>query len=311
MKIGLFLFVMNKVDIAKTDLNLLKVFEALYEEGGASRAATRLGLTQSAVSAALKRLRDVYGDPLFLRTGRGLAPTLLAQQLKPVVSEALQKIRQSLAMVSPSGRSFEGRSVTVGLSDDFEIAIGSRLIERAAHAMPGLRLVFRQAHSQVVADALAGRNLDLAISSGGLARSGLSRCLLGEASYACVVDPEHWATAVLDIEGFVSAEHILVSSGGFVGIVDEVLAERELSRRVVAATTHFAALPYLLKGTSAIATIPAHAAVSIAAMTGLKVLPCPLPLGHFSVELGWRTADGNDVLLRTIRPLVEECFHSI
>lgn len=311
MKIDVFLFVMNKIDIAKTDLNLLKVFEALYEEGSASRAATRLALTQSAVSAALRRLRGVYGDPLFQRTGRGLAPTLLAQQLKPVVSEALHKIRQSLAMVSPLGRSFEGRSVTIGLSDDFEIAIGSLLIERATHTMPGLRLVFRQTHSQVVADALAGRSLDLAISSGGLARSGLSRYLLGEASYACVVDPEHWATAVLDIEGFVSAEHILVSSGGFVGIVDEALAERGLSRRVVAATTHFAALPYLLRATSAIATIPSHAAAAIAALTGLQVLPCPLPLHTFPIELGWRTADGNDTVIQAIRPLVEECFSPI
>ncbi|OWV30305.1 LysR family transcriptional regulator [Halomonas campaniensis] len=300
---------MNRIDIAKTDLNLLKVFEALYEEGSASRAATRLALTQSAVSAALKRLRDVYGDPLFQRTGRGLAPTLLAQQLKPVVSEALHKIRQSLAMVSPFGRSFEGRSVTIGLSDDFEIAIGSRLIEFAARAMPGLRLIFRQTHSQVVADALAGRDLDLAISSGGLAKSGVSRCLLSEASYACVVDPERWAITVLDIEDFVSAEHILVSSCGFVGIVDEALAERELSRRIVAATTHFAALPYLLKGTSAIATIPSHAAAAIAALTGLQVLPCPLALRTFPIEMGWRTADGNDVVMQAIRPLVEKCFN--
>ncbi|MCL7931671.1 LysR family transcriptional regulator [Halomonas llamarensis] len=308
MNMDAFLFDMNKIDITKTDLNLLKVFEALYEEGSASRAATRLALTQSAVSAALKRLRDVYGDRLFQRTGCGVAPTLLAQQLKPVVSEALHKIRQSLVMVSPLGRSFEGRSVTIGLSDDFEIAIGSRLIERATHTMPGLRLIFRQTHSQVVADALAGRNLDLAISSGGLARSGLSRCLLGGVNYACVVDPERWAIATLDIECFVSAEHILVSSGGFVGIVDEALAERGLSRRVVAATTHFAALPYLLKGTSAIATIPAHAAAAVAALTGLQVLPCPLPLHTFPIELGWRTADGNDEVLKTTRPLIEECF---
>ncbi|MGO2240338.1 MAG: LysR family transcriptional regulator [Halomonas sp.] len=107
MKMDFFLFDMNKIDIAKTDLNLLKVFEALYGEGSASLAATRLALTQSAVSTALKRLRDVDGDPLFQRTGRGLAPTLLAQQLKPVVSEVLHKIRQSLAMVSPSGRSLD------------------------------------------------------------------------------------------------------------------------------------------------------------------------------------------------------------
>lgn len=305
-----FLFDMNEIDISKADLNLLKIFEALYDEGSASRAATRLGVTQSAVSAALRRLRTLYGDALFQRTGRGLAPTLLAQQLQPIVSEALNKMRQSLALVSTTTRSFEGRSVTIGLSDDFEIAIGSRLMALAADRVPGLRLIFRQTHSQVVADALAGRSLDLAISSGGLARSGLSRLLLGSAGYACVVDPAHWTTAGLDIERFVATEHILVSSGGFVGLVDEALAERGVSRRVLAATTHFAALPHLLKGTRAIATIPEHAAASIANMTGLRALPCPLPLPQFPIELGWRTYDANDAVLTAIRQLITDCFDS-
>jgi hypothetical protein len=71
---------MNQMNIAAVDLNLLKVFEALHEESSASRAALRLGVTQSAVSAALRRLREVYGDQLFVRTGRGLAPTLPRRQ---------------------------------------------------------------------------------------------------------------------------------------------------------------------------------------------------------------------------------------
>lgn len=121
---------MNTMNIATVDLNLLKVFEALHEESSASRAALRLGVTQSAVSAALRRLREVYGDQLFVRTGRGLAPTLKANQLKPVVSDALNKCRQSLAMVDPAASDYQGRSVTVGLSDDFEIAYGRRLIEK-------------------------------------------------------------------------------------------------------------------------------------------------------------------------------------
>ena len=94
---------MNGIDIG-FDLNVLRVFEALHEEGSATRAALRLGVTQSAVSAALARLRRVYGDPLFTRTGRGLAPTLRAQELKPVISEALNKCRESLALGAAPGQ---------------------------------------------------------------------------------------------------------------------------------------------------------------------------------------------------------------
>ncbi len=142
---------MNQMNIASVDLNLLKAFEALHDESSASRAALRLGVTQSAMSAALRRLRELYGDPLFVRTGRGLAPTLKANQLKPVVSEALNKCRQSLAMVAPDTADYQGRSVTLGLSDDFEIAYGRQMIEAVARRAPKLRLIFRQSHSQIVA----------------------------------------------------------------------------------------------------------------------------------------------------------------
>jgi DNA-binding transcriptional LysR family regulator len=150
---------MNPMNIANVDLNLLKTFEALHDESSASRAALRLGVTQSAISAALRRLRDVYGDQLFVRTGRGLAPTLRANQLKPVISEALDRCRQSLAMVDPHGSHYQGRSVVLGLSDDFEIAYGRRLIDEIARRAPKLRLIFRQTHSQIVAGALLDRSL--------------------------------------------------------------------------------------------------------------------------------------------------------
>jgi DNA-binding transcriptional LysR family regulator len=298
------------MNIAAVDLNLLKVFEALHEESSASRAALRLGVTQSAVSAALRRLREVYGDQLFVRTGRGLAPTLKADQLKPVVSEALNKCRQSLAMIDPTTEHYEGRSVTIGLSDDFEIAYGRRLIEEIAHSAPKLRLIFRQTHSQIVARALMERHFDLAITAGGFAERLLSRQVLGEGGYACLVDPASLVPGQpqMDLEAFVAREHLLVSSGGFIGITDEGLAALGLSRRVCTSTTHFAALPYLLTGSQAVATIPAHAARSIAALSGLSVLPCPLALPRYPIELGWRTNAQTDPVVVKVREAIVRCF---
>jgi DNA-binding transcriptional LysR family regulator len=298
------------MNIANVDLNLLKVFEALHEESSASRAALRLGVTQSAVSAALRRLREVYGDQLFVRTGRGLAATLKANQLKPVVSDALNKCRQSLAMVDPAANQYEGRSVTVGLSDDFEIAYGRRLIEQIACSAPKLRLIFRQTHSQIVASALMERSIDLAITAGGFAERLLSRQVLGEGGYACLVDPASLAPGQqrISLEEFVAREHILVSSGGFIGITDEGLAAVGRSRRVCASTTHFAALPHLLKGSAAVATIPTHAAEAIAGLSGLVLLPCPLDLPRYPVELGWRTSSQIDPLLLKVREAIAASF---
>jgi len=303
---------MNLMNIANVDLNLLKTFEALHDESSASRAALRLGVTQSAISAALRRLRDVYGDQLFVRTGRGLAPTLRANQLKPVISEALDRCRQSLAMVDPQGSHYQGRSVVLGLSDDFEIAYGRQLIDEIARRAPKLRLIFRQTHSQIVAGALLDRSLDLAITAGGFAERRLSRQVLGEGHYACLVDPASLAPGqqAIDLDEFVRREHVLVSSGGFIGITDESLAAQGLSRHIGASTTHFAALPFLLKGSEAVATIPGHAAQAIARMTGLTVLPCPLTLPRYPVELGWRTQAQLDPLQRLVREAIEACFTS-
>ncbi|WP_122692620.1 LysR family transcriptional regulator [Pseudomonas atacamensis] len=304
---------MSQMNIADIDLNLLKVFEALHDESSASRAALRLGVTQSAVSAALRRLREVYGDQLFVRTGRGLAPTLQANQLKPVISDALNKCRQSLAMLDPAANQYEGRSVAIGLSDDFEIAYGRRLIEEIARRAPKLRLIFRQTHSQIVARALMERSIDLAITAGGFSERLLSRQVLGEGGYACLVDPSSLAPGQqqIELQEFVEREHILVSSGGFIGITDEGLAAVGLSRRVCASTTHFAALPFLLKGSQAVATIPAHAAASIAALSGLALLPCPLALPRYPVELGWRTSTQIDPVLVKVREAIAATFSQV
>ncbi|AKK00715.1 MULTISPECIES: LysR substrate-binding domain-containing protein [Pseudomonas] len=301
---------MSVMNIADIDLNLLKTFEALHDESSASRAALRLGVTQSAISAALRRLRSLYDDQLFVRTGRGLAPTLRANQLKPVISEALNKCRQSLAMVDPHANHYQGRSVIVGLSDDFEIAYGRRLVEEVAQRAPGLRLIFRQTHSQIVGLALMERHLDLAITAGGFAQRLLSRQVLGEGDYACLVDPASLAQAspTLSLEAFVAREHLLVSSGGFIGITDEGLAGLGLSRRVSASTTHFAALPFLLKGSQAVATIPTHAAQAIAALGGLALLPCPLALPRYPIELGWRTQLQMDPAVIKVREAIVAAF---
>ncbi|WP_434698308.1 LysR family transcriptional regulator [Pseudomonas sp. D1-1] len=302
---------MKHMNIADVDLNLLKTFEALHDESSASRAALRLGVTQSAISAALRRLRSVYDDQLFVRTGRGLAPTLRANQLKPVISEALDKCRQSLAMIDPGASHYEGRSVIVGLSDDFEIAYGRRLIEEVARRAPGLRLIFRQTHSQIVGRALMERSLDVAITAGGFTERLLSRQVLGEGGYACLVDPASLTEDQqgLSLEAFVAREHLLVSSGGFIGITDEGLAALDLRRRVSASTTHFAALPFLLKGSQAVATIPDHAATAIAALSGLSLLPCPLALPRYPIELGWRTHAQRDPAVEKVREAIVATFN--
>ena len=291
---------MKKNDIGPLNLNALRVFAAVFEEGSASRAAIRLNVTQSAVSATLRELRALYRDPLFERTGRGLSPTLFARQIEPVVTEALAQLDGTLGLYAGRQGLFEGRCITIGLSDDFEMALGPHLVTMAKELLPAGRLCFKQTNTQLVTDMLLARDIDLAITAGGVSSEALNHVSVGTGTYGCLVDPAVF-TEPLTFESYVAHEHVLVSYGGFVGVVDDVLATLGARRTVRVSTSHFAAVPFFLYGTDSIITLPRHAARAIAAVTRLQYHDCPANYPSYPVELAWRrTARRDPVLTRLI-----------
>nr|BFD41046.1 LysR family transcriptional regulator [Pseudomonas sp. FFPRI_1] len=292
---------MNPIDIENIDLNLLRVFVALVEEGGASRAALRLGVTQPAVSASLARLRELYGDPLFERTGRGLRPTMRANQLYPLVEEAINRCRLALAMAS-DGQQVKGRTLTIGLSDDSEIALGQKILSMVEERLPGLRILFRQTHSGVVQDMLMGQKIDIAISAGGLSSHLITRIRLGRGNYLGIADAQN--SIPLTAEDYAQRPHLLVSSAGYVGIVDEGLNNVGLTRTIKASTSHFAAVPFLLVGSKLITTVPTHAARAMQRISSLQTFPCPVPMPSYELEIGMRVGSKHDSALQIVKSLL-------
>lgn len=289
--------------VDSVDLNLLKVFQALVEEGAASRAAIRLGVTQPAVSAALGRLRKLYSDPLFERTGRGLRPTARASELTPLVEEALNQCRAALALSMP-GQETGGRTIAIGLSDDSEIALGEKLLARVRRRLPEVRILLRQTHSGVVQDMLMRHQVDVAIAAGGLSSSLITRHRLGKGNYLCLAGP---GTRIPETaEEYARSPHLLVSSGGFVGIVDEGLHAAGLRRTIRVSTSHFAAVPFLLAGSDLITTVPTHAARAIERITPLKVFECPVRLPSYELELGLRVGSRHDQALQMLASMILE-----
>src|SRR4029453_12216520 len=123
---------MHMINLSRIDLNLLVVLEAIVAEGGVSRAAQRLNLTQPAVSHALARLRELFGDPLFVREGRNLAPTALTKGL----IEPLRQSLQALGTLIEKGESFDpvraNTAFTVSMRDPMEVLILPGLMKRFA-----------------------------------------------------------------------------------------------------------------------------------------------------------------------------------
>lgn len=290
------------------DLNLLFVFQALMSELNATRAASRLGVSQAAISASLRRLRTLYDDPLFQRTQRGFRPTARALVLQPAIEDALRTITGTFAA---DGKVAGERAslVRIGLSDDFEMAFGSRIIRLVKERMPSMRIVFRQTNSLVAAQALNDKEIELAITSGGFSDGRLKHLSLASSNYLIVYDPgPRGSTDPFTIEEYVGRDHILVSYSGLTGITDDVLAEHGLRRRILVSTTHFSALPFLLRGSEAIATIPAHAAMALCAAGGFAVSACPVAFPHYAYGVSWRFDSVRKPDVMQVRELVADAL---
>jgi DNA-binding transcriptional LysR family regulator len=148
---------------ALPDLNLMVVFDALMRERQVSRAAAELGLSQPAVSNALARLRRLLGDPLFVRTPGGMAPTPRALAMAPAVGQALAQLRGALNTAAGFDPAASTREFRLGMTDVGEIYFLPGLLRALGERAPGV-LVSTARHSAVqLAEALAGDQLDLAI----------------------------------------------------------------------------------------------------------------------------------------------------
>ena len=266
------------------DLTLLLVLLGLLRHGRAARVAEDMGLTQPAISHALKRLRAVFGDPLFLRRPQGMEPTSVALALQPQVAAAVEALRGAVAGAAPFVPGEATGEVRISAWDSAQGLIAPGLVRLFAARAPGLRLVFRMLDREAAAEALASGAVDLAV--GYFPKplpQGIAVPLYSE-GYA-VVGRHEVLDGALTLERYLELPHLLVSPRGDTGgIVDTTLAAMGRERRVVAAIPQF--LPALATAaeTGAIATIPARMARRFAGVMGLRVAEPPLPLRSFRVS---------------------------
>ena len=216
-------------DIRRIDLNLLVALDALLEEQSVTRAADRLALTQPTVSAMLARLRKLFGDPLFVRTQRGILPTPRAAALAPALKHWLSEARTFVAdeQFEPATAEF---TASLSANDYIQSALIVPFIGQLRDAAPNARLAVRSPLLTDVPAMLADGELDLCITTTPEIPSTelLSRTLYEE-QYVCVVRSGHplKTKGAVTLEKFCRYPHVLVSptEGRFVGPTDRSLAE--------------------------------------------------------------------------------------
>ncbi|WP_206951704.1 LysR family transcriptional regulator [Trinickia acidisoli] len=299
----------NVLDIKRLDLNLAVIFVAIWQERSVTKAAARLALSQAATSAALARLREACDDPLFVRVRGGMAPTPRAQAMADRLETGIADLWEVLTQQQAFDPSSAARRFAIGMSDDFELALGPHLTKLVQQAGARVSVMFRQTNRHTVEQMLNDREIELAVVSGSVKRAWIAREQIGQSGYACVVDAKAVRVPLpLSLDDYLAIPHLLVSFSGRTGIVDTALRALERERHVYAALTHFSAVPAFLTKTRAVATLPSHAAAALARMSRLSACAAPLDLGIYPVQLLWRRDSNGEGAIGWMRDRIKQAF---
>lgn len=293
----------------KLDLNLLQVFDAVMTEGHVTRAAARLAMTQPAVSNALKRLRHVLKDELFVKVPGGVRPTPKAAQLWPPVRDALGQLRATLAPADFDPGTARA-SFALSMTDLIAHLITPRLYPAIAAEAPRVDLRTAPYFVGLSPQSLEKGDIDLAIGAFSEIGPRLKTRRLWTDRYMCVMRKHHpLAAAPLTLERFCAADHLLVSlSGDALGIVDGLLAERGLERRVALTVNQFAVAAKVLPECDLVATLPLRFAEEMNLQDRLAVREPPLDIRPLHINLLWHERDDRNPAHQWLRTtLVRLC----
>ncbi|WP_437875393.1 LysR family transcriptional regulator [Sorangium sp. So ce513] len=282
------------------DLNLLRVFAVVADTGSVTAAASRLYLTQPAVSAALRRLAASIGAPLFVRRGRGLELTGRGKRLHAALVPHLRAIVEATLSEPQWSPATSDRTLRLGLSDVAELWLLPALLRVLAREAPRMSVVAVPVQFRTIASALAG-GLDAAVTVADELPATVRRQPLYCGGFVCLFDPRHTRLRrALTVDEYFALEHVIVSyNGDLRGIVEDVV---QRPRTVRCSVSTFASLGALLDGSGLVATVPVIVAAHIReTRRHLATRPLPFELEGTPTELLWPSSTDDDAACRFVR----------
>lgn len=292
----------------KLDLNLLVVFDAIMREGSMTRAATQLAMTQPAVSNAVARMRVIWDDPIFVKEGRGIAPTPFAHMMWDRARPHLDDLME-MANPEPFDVGRARRTFRIGMADYNLGLLWLDLQQRAESMAPGIDF-----HAVPLTDPnsqqqLIDAEVDVEIA-GPLDRPNrvIRSQALFDSQFVCAMRPGHpLANGPLSLEAFTAANHLLMSfTGDATGFVDDLLKLRGLSRRVAMTVNQFSLIATVLKETNLISIVPYEAVAESARAGDLHITHPPIDVPPITVTLLWHKRTDRDVGQRWLRQQIQQ-----
>jgi DNA-binding transcriptional LysR family regulator len=288
---------LNQTDLSRIDLNLLVLFEVVFRERHVGRSAERLHLSSSAVSHGLGRLRTLLGDPLFLKTPKGVVPTERALQLATPVAEILARIRGVVSTAAPFDPRQSTRRFVIGAPDGISSVILPPLLETLGVTAPGIDVGIRQllpaqgfsvphlAWKDALKE-LEDRAMDVAIIPFDDIPLRFHKAKLYEEEFVIASRKGHSFQRNSTLKCFCDLEHLVVSHTGDVsGFVDVELAKKGLTRRVALTVPNFMFALSVLAETGLISALPRRFVEVHGARFGVVAVKAPLPLPRFSINV--------------------------
>jgi len=295
------------------DLNLLRVFAVVGETGGITEAAKRLYLTQSAVSAALRRLTTAVGAPLFLRSGRGIALTSRGQRLRAGLEAHLGPLVEAALAPATFDPATAERTLRLGLSDSAELWGLPPLLRVLEREAPGIRIVAVPVQFRTIAAELTS-GLAAAITVADELPATIRRERLFYGEFTCLYDPRHAKVRKrpLSEAEYFAHDHVIVSyNGDLRGIVEDLVGK---NRKVRCSVSSFANIGAIVDGTAMLATVPELVAVKIlAARPHLKTKPLPptMKIEGSHAELLWPAVTDDDEPCKFVRAKIREIAKTV
>lgn len=294
------------MDIRDIDLNLLPVLDALVRHQSATRAAQELNMSQSALSGALARLRELLGDELFVRTGRGLRPTLRASELAGPVSEILLQVRERVLRASSFEPSVSTREFRVSQSDVGAYVMWPLIVGAVRSSAPGVRMRLRQLAEADLLQALADNEVDMAIGSYPRLPETLYQQRLYDRRYVGLVRRGHpLGDKPLSLRQFAALPQVVVQMpSGVHDRIDAILATHGLRRTDVLEMPSVLMTPPLLQQCDLMAVIPEQLADAFASVGGFTKLELPFNLEAMPIRLHWHRRAHDDPGNQWLRQLI-------
>ena len=292
------------MNLRQIDLNLLVALDLLLTERNATRASEKLYLSQSAMSGMLARLRQVFGDELLVRVGRNLELTAFATEMAIPLRQCLLQLEDLLNTSKPFDPAEEIREFRIAATDYAVLLMLGPLVKRLEREAPGISVRFVKLDGNAK-ERLAAAEIDFSIMPEAI-ETGLPSTGLFTDSWVCIAWAGHPSVGpTLTVDEFLAQPHMAFDLGDndHNSLADEHLKHNGVQRTIVASTESFTNAPFLLQGTSMLATVPRRLAERLQQAAGIKLIELPVAVPPLVEQLAWNprfTASLAHMWMRTL-----------